>query len=70
MAIQSFQLDPGHKHNYRKVIQLGSDDNFNYSAPSRTTVTDDAEVKIGSGAGKDLEAVGLTVATLPTSAPV
>ncbi len=57
-----------HAHNYRKVTQLGVDSAKTYASPARVGIVDDSEVNIADNT--DLEAVGVTVATEPTSTPV
>jgi len=57
-----------HAHNYRKLKQLGVDAHKAYSGPNKVDILDDQEVFAQDGT--DLEAVGLTVATEPTSTPV
>lgn len=59
----------GHKHNYRKLTKLMVDASDNFVSPQSVTVVDDGEVH-QIDLGQDLEAVGVTVATLPTSTPV
>ena len=79
MAIQSFQLDPAaggvslavfnaHSHNYRKITWVGVDDDDKYLSPDKAEIVDDAETVAATAV--DAEAVGITVATLPTSSPV
>ena len=78
MALQSFQIDPAaggvsqsefdsHTHNYRQVTQIGVDERDQYDSPTRSALTDDAETVAATS--QDLEAVGITVATAPTSTP-
>ena len=82
MAIQSFQLDPqaggvsqatfdSHIHNYRKLIQIVGDGDDGWGTPVNVNVVDDAEVHLNAGGGNppDLEAIGVVVATEPTSTP-
>lgn len=79
MAMQSFQLDPAaggvseatfnaHTHNYRKITWIGVDDDDKYLSPDKTEIVDDAETVAASSV--DAEAMGITVATSPTSTPV
>lgn len=56
-----------HSHNYRKITQFGVDANKTYAGPTRVDIIDDQEV-FGQD-GTDLEAVGITVATAPTTTP-
>ena len=82
MAMQSFQLDPAaggvsqsvfdaHAHSYRKLTKLTGDDDDGWSSPVSVDVVDDAGVHLNAGGGNppDLEAVGVEVATAPTSTP-
>ncbi len=59
-----------HKHNYRKPIQLGVSNDEDYDPAYRFDVVDDSEVVAYAGSNLDLEAIGLTVATEPTTTPV
>lgn len=79
MAIQSFELDPAaggvsqatfdaHTHNYRKITVIGVDDDDKYLSPDRMDIVDDAETVAATSV--DAEAVGVTVATLPTTTPI
>lgn len=73
MAIQSFQcvadsVYAAHTHDYRKITWLGVDDDDKYLTPDKAEIVDDAETVAATAV--DAEAVGITVATLPTSAPV
>lgn len=77
MAKVSFQLDPNavtevtfnaHTHNYRKMTQLLVDASDPWNSPKSVDVIDDSTVH-QIDLGQDLEAVGVTVATLPTSTP-
>jgi len=67
MAIQSFQLDPGHTHTYRKVTRLGADSDDKFLSPTWTDIVDDSDNNAAESV--DLEAVGITVATSSTSTP-
>ncbi|MBA7662346.1 hypothetical protein ES703_70374 [subsurface metagenome] len=76
MAIEKVYLSEGvpqvtfdaHTHNYRKLTQFGVDANKTYAGPKRIDILDDQEV-FGQD-GTDIEAVGMTVTTSPTSTPV
>jgi len=79
MAIQEMELDPNaggvsvatfnaHAHNYRKITGIGVDDDDKYLTPDKMDIVDDTETVAASSV--DAEAVGITVATKPTSTPV
>lgn len=76
MARQVAEVIPGvsqgsfdaHSHNYRKLTQLGVDSVKTYASPARVNVVDDGEVNVADNT--DLEAVGVTVTTAPTTTPV
>ena len=76
MAKQTEQVAAGvsqavfdaHSHNYRKIIGIGVDDDDKYLTPDKMDIVDDAETVAATNV--DAEAVGVTVATLPTSTPV
>jgi len=79
MALQSFQLDPSaggvsqatfdnHSHNYRMITRLGVDDRDQFDSPDYVDIVDDSENVAASAV--DVEAVGITVATSATSAPI
>lgn len=81
MGIAKDYLDPeaggisqatfdAHKHNYRKPTQIGISVDHLYDPVLRYDVVDDAEVVAFIGNHADAEAIGLTVATQPTSTPV
>jgi len=57
-----------HKHNYRKLMQIGGDADDKWASPTLVDVVDDATSEAHESV--DLEAVGVTVATLPTGIPV
>lgn len=57
-----------HAHNYRKLTGIGVDDDDKYNSPDKMDIVDDAETVAATSV--DAEAVGVTVATLPTSTPV
>lgn len=57
-----------HAHNYRKITWIGVDDDDKYLTPDKEEIVDDAETVAASSV--DAEAVGVTVATQPTSTPV
>lgn len=57
-----------HAHDYRKLMELGVDGAGNYATPERIAIVDDDEVNITDS--NKVAAVGITVATLPTTAPV
>lgn len=59
-----------HAHNYRKPTEIAVSVDHLYTTVLRYEVIDDAEVVAIVGNNADLEAVGLTVATEPTSTPV
>jgi len=78
MAIQSFQLDPAaggvsqatfdeHTHNYRKITRVGADAADQWTSPTWEDIVDDVDTHVSETA--DLEAVGITVATEPTTTP-
>ena len=67
MAIQSFQLNPAHTHSYRKVTRIGGDSDDKWNSPTWVDIVDDADTHASESV--DLEAVGVTVATEPTSTP-
>ena len=60
----------GHVHNYRKPTEIACSRDHLYTTVERYPISDDAETVAFSGNNKDIEAVGVTVATLPTSTPV
>ena len=70
MAIQSFTLDPAHKHNYRKLTQIWVDDSNTWASPLSADVVDDAVTKKCETGSLDLAGAGVTVATAQTSTPV
>lgn len=57
-----------HTHNYRKITQIGGDSAKNWASPIRVDVIDGQEVNVYDT--QDLEGVGVTVSTQPTSTPV
>ena len=59
-----------HAHNYRKITRIGSDSDDAWNSPKWTNVSGDGDFNSKEGGTADLEAVGITVATEPTSAPV
>ena len=67
MAKQSFQLDPNHTHNYRKLTRLGVDTKKDWSNPVWQDIVDDSD-NVAAGA-TDIEAAGLTVSTVATETP-
>lgn len=75
MAKQTEEVAPGvsqavfdaHTHNYRKITWIGVDDEDKYLSPDKTEIVDDAETVAATAV--DAEAVGITVATLPTEVP-
>ena len=67
MAKESFQLDPNHTHNYRKITRIGVDESKSWPSPTWEDVIDDGDsVALGLN---DIEGAGLTTATAPTSTP-
>lgn len=70
MAIQSFLLDPAHKHTYRKLTRLGVDDKNDWTSPLWADVVDDADTYKCETGSLDLAGAGVTVATAETSTPV
>ena len=60
----------GHTHNYRKPTEIAVSVDHLYATVLRYPVTDDAETVAIVGNNSDLEAVGVTVSTQPTSTPV
>ena len=81
MALQSFKLDPAggggisqaafdaHTHKYRRIEQIGIDDDNEFGSPIRTDIIDDAEVIVGASYAKGADAIGVTVATQETEVP-
>ena len=67
MAIQSFQLNPNHTHNYRKITRIGVDENKNWTSPNWEDLTDDGDTICS--ANNDMEAAALTTVTSATSTP-
>jgi len=60
-----------HTHNYRKVTQIGADGDYRWASPTiRDIADDDLTWAHDSIPDKDIAAVGITVATSPTSTPV
>jgi len=59
-----------HAHNYRKLGEVAVSVDHLYDPVLRYPVTDDAETVAIVGNNADLEAVGVTVSTQPTSTPV
>jgi len=57
-----------HTHNYRKITWLGVDDDDKWNTPDKMEIVDDTETVAATAV--DAEAVGVTVATSPTSTPV
>lgn len=57
-----------HAHNYRKITQIGGDADDKWASPTLVDVVDDATTHAKESV--DLEAVGVTVSTEPTSTPV
>ena len=57
-----------HKHDYRKLTQVGADSDVDFGSPIKADVVDDAEVNVGETPA--VRAIGVTVATLPTGTPV
>ena len=70
MALQSFVLDPAHKHNYRKVTRIGTDDKNDWSSPVWVNIVDDADNYATESGSLDAAGAGVTVATSETSTPV
>ncbi len=76
MARQVAEVVPGvgeavynaHAHSYRKITQIGADSDDKWGSPVLVNVVDDATTEAHESV--DLEAVGVTVATEPTSTPV
>lgn len=76
MAIEKVYLNEGvgqaefdaHVHPYRKLTQIGGDAYDQWSSPTLVDVVDDTTTHASESV--DLEAVGVTVATLPTGPPV
>ena len=68
MAKASFQLDPNHKHNYRKVTRVGVDIKKDWPSPVWVDIVDDSDNH--ANGNTDIEAAGLSVATAETSTPV
>lgn len=59
----------GHTHNYRKLGEVAVSVDHLYTTVLRYPVADDEETVAIVGNNADLEAVGVTVATQPTSTP-
>ena len=59
-----------HAHNYRKATEIAVSKDHLYDPVDRFPITDDAETVALCGNNTDVEAVGVTVSTLPTSTPV
>ena len=59
-----------HSHNYRKATEVAVSVDHLYDPVLRYSITDDTETVAIVGNNADLEAVGITVATSPTSTPV
>ena len=59
-----------HTHNYRKATEIACDIDHLYTSVNRYPISDDSETVAIVGNNADLEAVGITVATLPTSIPI
>jgi len=57
-----------HAHNYRKITWIGVDDDDKYTTPDKMEIVDNGETVAATAV--DAEAVGVTVATLPTTVPV
>ena len=78
MAIEKVYVSDGvpqptfdaHTHNYRKLNEVAVSVDHLYTDVLRYPVTDDTETVAIVGSNADLEAVGVTVATQPTSTPV
>jgi len=64
----SHAIFDAHAHNYRKITTVGADSDIGYVSPTRVNVVDDSEVNTGETPA--VRAIGVTVATLPTSIPV
>ena len=56
-----------HTHNYRKITWIGVDDDDKYLSPDEAEIADDTLTVAATAV--DAEAVGVTVATLPTGVP-
>lgn len=75
MAIEKVYLSDGvlqsvfdaHVHSYRKFTEVGVDGQGTYASPKRVAVIDDSEVNVTDS--NKVAAVGITVATQPTSTP-
>lgn len=57
-----------HTHNYRKLTRIGVDIKKDWSAPTWVDIVGGSD-NHASG-NTDIEAAGVTVATLPTSTPI
>ena len=68
MAKESFQLDPNHTHNYRKITRIGVDIKKDWSSPAWQDIADNQD-NVAPGS-TDIEAAGVTVATAETGTPV
>ena len=60
----------GHTHDYRKMTEIACSRDHLYTTVDRFPVSDDTETVALSGNNVDLEAVGVTMDTQPTSTPV
>ncbi len=67
VSVASFDA---HVHNYRKAVELAVSKDHTYDPVDRFPIGDDGETVAFSGNNLDIEAVGVTVDTQPTSTPV
>ena len=61
------RFKPNHTHNYRKVTRIAVDSDDEFTSPTWANIVDDEETHASEVVA--LEAVGIEVATSPTSTP-
>ena len=62
------RFKPNHQHNYRKLTRIAGDSDDKFASPTWSDVIDNGQTSVSEAV--DLEAVGVEVATSPTSTPV
>lgn len=67
MALKSFQIDPNHRHRYRKIIKLSVDRDGYYLTPQYVNLIDSGEVWITDN--EKVNAVGLRTRWRKTGQP-
>ena len=67
MAIQTMELDPNHKHRYRKLVKLCVDRDSSYASPKRVSLVDNGEVWVTDN--EKANAVGLRTRWRKTGQP-